>query len=54
MFIEALDMMPDGEKYLDGLRVARKLGIPTLSPTPSVPNLKVDPKLRRLARKIKG
>lgn len=41
-----------GDKYLDGLEVAAKLGVEVESPTPKMPKLHIDRTLKKLARSL--
>lgn len=52
-FLEKLGLLADGDKYLDGLLVARKLGITIESPTPGKPKLKIDSKLTAMSLPLK-
>ena len=49
-FLRALDLIELGDKYLDGLKVAKRLGVSLAKTTVSYKPGKVDPKLAKLAR----
>lgn len=42
--------LDDGDKYVDGLKVAKKLGIKIESPTPPMPKFKISPRWAKLVR----
>ncbi len=48
-FLQKSGLLSLGDKYLDGLKVARKLGISIESPTPPMPKLRIDRRLAQLA-----
>src|SRR5688500_1366452 len=47
--LQKLGLLAEGDKYIDGLALARAMGIVIESPTPTMPKLKTDPKLTKLA-----
>ena len=52
-FLQALDLYNHGDKYLDGMEVAKILGVKLESPVPKMRKLKTDRKLSPLAVKLK-
>lgn len=48
-FLKKLGLFDHGDKYLDGVYVAQKLGITLETPTPQMPRFGHDVKLARLA-----
>lgn len=48
-FLQKMGWVAIGDKYLDGLKVARKLGVTITAETPAMPVLRVDRRLAQLA-----
>lgn len=44
-FLRKLGLLEIGDKYLDGMEVARKLGVTLTSPVPPMPIIRIDQKL---------
>ncbi len=44
-FLRKLGLFEMGDKYLDGMEVARKLGVTLTSPVPPMPTIRIDQKL---------
>lgn len=50
-FLREAGLTDLGDKYLDGMQVAKRLGIALVSRIPSLPRFKIDPTWSRLTRR---